>query len=84
MAKFDFESLTIEEVETIELISGAPIDSIMDDSALKGKPMKAIIFVVKKRENAAFTLEDAAKVSFKEAMDLLSQTGAEEDPKASE
>jgi hypothetical protein len=28
---FDFETLTLEEVETIELITGASIDQIMDD-----------------------------------------------------
>lgn len=79
MAKFDFESLTIEEVETIEQISGSPIDALMDDSALKGKSLKAVIYVMKKRENANFTIADAAKISFKEAMEML-QPG-EPDPK---
>ena len=80
MAKFDFESLTIGEVETIEQISGSRIDELMDDSALKGKSLKAVVFVVKKRENAMFTLEDAAKLSFKEAMGILN-SGEEENPK---
>jgi hypothetical protein len=79
MAKFDFESLTIEEVETIEMISGSPIDALMDDTALKGKSLKAVVFVVKKREDEKFTIADAGKVSFKEAMELL-QPG-EADPK---
>ena len=80
MAKFDFETLTIEEVETIEQISGSPIDALMDDNALKGKSLKAVVFVVKRRENAGYTLVDAGKVSFKEAMELL-QPGDEADPK---
>lgn len=80
MAKFDFESLTIGEVETIEQISGSPIDALMDDKALKGKALKAVVFVVKKRENAMFTLEDAAKLSFKEAMGIIS-SGDDSDPK---
>jgi len=80
MAKFDFESLTISEVETIEMISGSPIDALMDDNSLKGKSLKAVVFVVKLRENPKFTLEDAGKVSFKEAMELL-QPGDETDPK---
>ncbi len=80
MAKFDFETLTIGEVETIEHISGSPIDSLMDDSALKGKSLKAVVFIIKKRDNAMFTLDDAAKLSFKEAMDLLN-AGEEADPK---
>lgn len=80
MAKFDFESLTIGEVETIEQISGSPIDSLMDDKALKGKALKAVVFVVKKRENAMFTLEDAAKLSFKDAMGIINP-GEDSDPK---
>lgn len=79
MAKFDFESLTIEEVETIEQISGAPIDALMNEDSLKGKSLKAVVFVVQRRDNAGYTLADAGKVSFKEAMELL-QPG-ESDPK---
>lgn len=81
MAKFDFESLTIGEVETIEHISGQPIDSLMDDKALKGKSLKSVLFVIKKRENAMFTLEQAAEIPFKEAMELLNSNEAETDPK---
>ena len=80
MAKFDFESLTIGEVETIEHISGSPIDALMDDSSLKGKSLKAVVFIIKKRENPMFTLEDAAKLSFKEAMGILN-VGDDTDPK---
>jgi len=80
MAKFDFESLTISEVETIEMISGLPIDALMDDTALKGKSLKAVVFVIKKREDDKYTIADAGKVSFKDAMELL-QPGDEADPK---
>jgi hypothetical protein len=79
MAKFDFESLTIEDVETIEMIAGKAIDSIMDDETPKGKTMKAIVFVLNRKDNPKYTLEDASKVSFKEAMELLN--GDESDPK---
>lgn len=80
MAKFDFETLTIEEVETIEQISGSPIDALMDETSLKGKSLKAVVFVVKRREDEKYTLADAGKVSFKEAMELL-QPGDSKDPK---
>lgn len=79
MAVFDFESLTIEDVETIEHISGRAIDSIMDDESPKGKTMKAIVFVVKRKENPMYTLDDAGKLSFKEAMEMLQPGDA--DPK---
>lgn len=81
MASFDFESLTIEEVETIENLSGSPIDALMDDKALKGKSIKAVVFVIKKRENAMYTIDEAAKVSFKEAMELINSDAGDTDPK---
>jgi hypothetical protein len=79
MATFDFESLTIEEVETIENLSGSPIDALMDEKALKGKSIKAVVFVIKRRENSMYTIDDAAKVSFKEAMELINS--GDSDPK---
>ncbi|NBR65359.1 MAG: hypothetical protein EBS85_03830 [Micrococcales bacterium] len=64
---FDFESLTLNEVEQIELITGSSIDQLMDDGQPKGKALKAIIFIVKKRSNPNFTLEQAGEVSMTEA-----------------
>jgi len=52
----------------------------MDDTALKGKSLKAVVFVIKKREDDKYTIADAGKVSFKDAMELL-QPGDEADPK---
>jgi hypothetical protein len=64
---FDFESLTLNEVEQIELITGASIDQLMDAGQPKGKAMKAIIFTIKKRTDPNFTLEQAGAVSMTEA-----------------
>jgi len=69
--KFDFESLTLEEVETIELISGSSIDQLMETGMPKGKALKAIIFVIEKRKNPEFTLEQAGKVSLKDAQNVF-------------
>jgi len=77
MNTFDFESLTLDEVETIELISGSSIDELMAEGKPKGKALKAIIFVAKKRENPNFTLEDAGKHSLKDAQRIFEV----EDPK---
>jgi hypothetical protein len=68
---FDFESLTLDEVEQIELICGTSIDQILDAGQPKGKTLKAIIFVMKKREDPSFTLEQAGKISMKDANDLF-------------
>jgi hypothetical protein len=76
--KFDFETLTLAEVETIELITGSSIDQLMDAGQPKGKALKAIIFVIKKRVDPNYTLEDAGRIPLKEAQEAF--MGAE-DPK---
>jgi hypothetical protein len=75
---FDFESLTLNEVEQIELITGASIDQLLDAGQAKGKAMKAIIFVMKKRIDPDFTLEQAGQISMTEANSLFA---GESDPK---
>lgn len=75
---FDFESLTLNEVEQIELISGTSIDQILDAGNPKGKAMKAIIFIMKKRLDPNFTLEQAGSISMTEANALFA---GDDDPK---
>jgi len=75
---FDFESLTLNEVETIELITGSSIDQLMDAGQAKGKAMKAIIFIMKKRTDPNFTLEQAGSLSMTEANAMFA---GETDPK---
>jgi hypothetical protein len=74
-----FSTLTLDEVETIENLSGQPMDELMGAGKLKGKALKAIIWVAKKRTDPNFKMEDAGKVSFAEALDLFK--GVQEDPK---
>jgi hypothetical protein len=68
---FDFESLTLNEVEQIELITGNSIDQLLDAGQAKGKAMKAIIFIMKKRIDPDFTLEQAGQISMTEANGLF-------------
>lgn len=75
---FDFESLTLNEVEQIELITGASIDQLMDAGQPKGKAMKAIIYTIKKRIDPNFTLEQAGAVSMTEANAMFDSV---DDPK---
>jgi hypothetical protein len=75
---FDFESLTLNEVEQIELITGVSIDQILDAGNPKGKAMKAIIFIMKKRLDPNFTIEQAGNLSMTEANALFA---GEDDPK---
>jgi hypothetical protein len=75
-----FSTLTLDEVETIENLSGTPMDELMGAGKLKGKTLKAIIWVAKKRQDPNYKMEDAGKVSFSEALDLFK--GVTDDPKA--
>lgn len=58
----ELESLTVGEIEEIEEITGYPIDKVFDGDRPRGKVLRAIGFVVKRRENPDFTLEDAGRL----------------------
>lgn len=57
----DLDHLTIDEIETIEEVCDCPIDAIQDPRARKGKVLRAIAFVIGKRDDPEFTLEMAGK-----------------------
>lgn len=75
-----FSTLTLDEVETIENLSGSPMDELMGTGKLKGKALKAIIWVARKRTDPNFKMEDAGKVTFNDALELFK--AVEADPKA--
>lgn len=54
--------LRVHEIETIEEIIDGPIDRAFAEGAPRGKALRAIGFVVKRRENPEFTLEDAGNL----------------------
>jgi hypothetical protein len=71
MSSFDFESLTLEEVETIEGLTNSSIDEAFIGGKPKGKALTAFVWVVLKRNNPSFKIEDARKLSLKEALDMV-------------
>lgn len=59
------DELTVAEIETIEEIVGLPIDRAFGDRDApqpRGKVLRALGFVVKRRDNPDFTLEDAGNL----------------------
>ena len=74
----DFDTMTLNEIEQIELLTGRSIDSIMDDGAPRGRVFKAIIFVFQKRIDPNFTFEQAGEFSMEQATALFS---GDDDPK---
>jgi hypothetical protein len=71
MNSFDFESLTLEEVEIIENLTNTSIDEAFGNGKPKGKALSAFVWVVLKRSNPGYKMEDAKKLSLKEALDLV-------------
>lgn len=73
------DSLTLDEVETIENLAGVAMDELMGAGKLKGKALKAVVFVAQRRQNPDFKMEDAGKITFAGALELFN--GAGDDPK---
>jgi hypothetical protein len=71
MNQFDFDSLTLEEVELIENLTNSSIDESFANGKPKGKALSAFVWVVKKRQNPNYKMEDAKKLSLKEALGLI-------------
>jgi hypothetical protein len=71
MNNFDFESLTLEEVETIEGLVGSSIDEAFAEGKPKGKALKVFVWMITKRSDPKFTIEQASKLSLKEALSMI-------------
>jgi hypothetical protein len=71
MKDFDFESLTLEEVELIENLTNSSIDEAFGNGKPKGKALSAFVWVVQKRDNPNYKMEDAKKLSLKEALSMI-------------
>lgn len=61
----DLNDLRIREIEEIEEIAGVPFDDLFASGKPRGKSLRAIGYVVKRRENPDFTLEQAGELIIK-------------------
>lgn len=60
--RIDPDELTLDEIEELETILGGGIDGIFNQGSPKGHALKALIWIISKRDNPDFTLEDAGKL----------------------
>jgi hypothetical protein len=67
------ETLTLDEIETLENIIGLSIEEAFGDGKPKGKALKTIIWIMQRRTNPDYSIEDAGKLSFQESMNLLGE-----------
>jgi hypothetical protein len=71
MSSFDFESLTLEEVEIIENLTDLAIDEAFGNGKAKGKVLRVFVWVMLKRANPNVTMEEASKYTLKQALDMV-------------
>lgn len=78
--EIDLQHLTISELEEIEEKSGLPIDVLADPKRPKAKMMRAVAYVLRRRDNPAFTWEDAGslRISFGESPPVVPTIAASE------
>ena len=71
MNNFDFDSLTLEEVELIENLTNLSIDEAFASGNPKGKSLSAFVWVVMKRNDPTYKMEDAKKITLKQALTMV-------------
>jgi hypothetical protein len=74
----DFDNITLGEIEEIEAYAGLPITQIADMDTTTAKLRTAFVWIVKRRDNPAFTIEDAKKLPASEMSKIFEVA---EDPK---
>ncbi|MFE6159811.1 hypothetical protein ACFQ7F_12970 [Streptomyces sp. NPDC056486] len=58
----NIDSLTLDEIEIIEDLIDAPLDSLSKPGQKKARLLKAMAYVIKRRDNPDFTLADAGRL----------------------
>lgn len=67
----NFDDLTLGEVEEIEMLLGRGIDEIFSDGNPKGRALRVLYYIIKRKENPEYTFEETEKVSQADALKLL-------------
>lgn len=76
----DFNDITLGEIEEIEDYAGLPVSMIGDvNTAGTAKLRTALAWIAKRREDPAFTIADARKLSASQLTEIIG--GESEDPK---
>lgn len=60
----DLDSLTFDEMDELETISGVAFDSIGESGRPKAKVMKALVYITLKRGDNTITIDDVGKMVF--------------------
>ena len=69
MIKFD--ELTLGEIEELELMLNTGFDSAFGDGKPKGRALRVLYYIFKRRENADYKFEETEKLTQKDAIAYL-------------
>lgn len=62
LLSIDLDSLTIDEIDVIEEVTGAPLDELRKPGARRGPMLRAMAVVLKRRTDPNFSIEDAGRL----------------------
>lgn len=62
----DPNDLTLGEAETFEELTGLLVTDLRPGASIPSRALTAIVFIVKRRDDPDFTLEDARAIRFRE------------------
>lgn len=66
-----FEELTLGEIEEVELMLNTSIDQAFADGKPKGRALRVLFYVAKKREVPTFKFEETEKITQQQALEFL-------------
>ena len=75
----DFDDITLGEIEEIEDYAGLPISKIGDETPGVIKLRIALAWIMKRRTNTAFTIDDARKMTASELTQFFAETPLKKD-----
>ena len=67
----NFENMTLGEIEEIEMLLGRGIDQIFTDGQPKGRALRVLYYIAKRREDPKYKFEETEKISQAEALAIL-------------
>jgi hypothetical protein len=67
----NFDNLTLGEIEEIELLTGSSLDDLFKDGHPKGRAMRAIYYISRKKNEPDYKFEDSKDVTQKEAVNYV-------------
>jgi hypothetical protein len=73
-----FEELTLGEIEELELMINGSFDDAFKDGKPKGRTLRVLYYIFKRRQEPNFKFEDTEKITQKEAIGFLTADSKKE------